>query len=189
MTAIDELADQLRRAIEQVVLFRRDECDLVVVTQSRVKRARRRETAQRFASLNLCKKRRAAQREQSVVRKPAKRRTQHGRKRDLVSLVIQEAQQLNEIRDLFAFIEPTAEHSLIRNVCATKHRLIDLHLRHGAKEQSDIAVLELVRALREREDAARELLRVEHSRILFGARIVFERRLRRHEQLDEWTLQ
>jgi hypothetical protein len=41
--------------------------------------------------------------------------------------------------------------------------------------------------LRERENAARKLLRIEHARILFGARIVFERGLRRDEQFDEWT--
>ena len=40
---------------------------------------------------------------------------------------------------------------------------------------------------RERENASRKLLRVEHARILFGAWIVFERRLGRDQQLDQRT--
>src|SRR5215212_8481233 len=111
-----------------------------------------------------------------------------GGERNLVSLVVEKAQQLNQVSDLFALVETSAEHGLIRNVGATKDRLVDLHLRHRAKQERDVAVLQLVRSLGEREDAARELLRVEHAGVLLGARIVFERRLCRHEQLDEWAI-
>src|ERR1044072_8627035 len=73
----------------------------------------------------------------------------------------------------------------MRDVCAPENGFVDLHLRHRAKQQGDIAVLDGVWTLREREDATRELLRVEHARILLGARVVFERRFGGEQELHE----
>src|ERR1043165_7311187 len=123
-----------------------------------IKPARHRRAAERIRGLDLREQRRATQREQSIVRKAAKRRTQHRGERDLVSLVVEETKKLDEIGDLFALIEAAAEHGLIRNIRATKDRFVDLHLGRRAKQQRDLAVLELgVRTL-QGDDAARDLL-------------------------------
>src|ERR1041384_967981 len=184
MTAIDQLADQLRRAFEQFVLVVADERDLRVMAQRGVKPSSRGKAAH---SLTFTQQRRTAQRKQRVIRKPAERRTQNGRERDLVGLVIEKAQQLNEVGDLLALVKAAAEHGLIRNVRAPENRFVNRDLSHRAKQQRDVAVLDGVWSLRERENATRQLLRVEHARILFGARVVFERRLGRHQHLDECT--
>src|SRR6185369_1741823 len=103
----------------------------------------------------------------------------------LVSLVVEKAEQLNEIGDLFTLVKPAPEHRLIGNVRAPKDRLVDLHLRHRTKQQRDVAIFQLGRRALERQNAPCDLLRIEHARILFGAWIVFERRLRRNQKLNQ----
>src|SRR5215213_2682457 len=110
-----------------------------------------------------------------------------GSQRNLVGLVVKKAQELNQIRDLFAFVKSTSQHCLIRNVGATKHRFINLHVCHRAKQQCDVAVVERGRGAFKRDNAARDLLCVEYARVLLSPRIVFERRLGAHQQLDKRT--
>src|SRR6185437_2149244 len=144
------------------------------------------ETGRWIPRFNFACKRRTSQRQQRVVRKSAQRRTQHCRERDLVSLVVQKAEQLNQVSNFFALVKTASEHGLIRNVCAPKDGFVNRYVGHCAKQQRDVAVLQSVNTLRERENAARKLLRVEHARVLLRARIVCQRRLGRDKQLDEW---
>ena len=116
----DQLADQFRRRVEQFVLVRTDVGNFGVPSQSGVKATRDRKTAQRISGFDLAEPRRTTQREQRVVGDAAERLTQHCGQRQLVGLVVEEAQQLNEIRDLFTLVKTAAQHGLIRDVRAAK---------------------------------------------------------------------
>jgi hypothetical protein len=82
---------------------------------------------------------------------------------------------LNEISDLFAFVESPRPSHGFDTECLRAERPIRKSTPASSRETASAMspYLDLSGTLREREDAARELLRVEHARVLFGARIVF----------------
>src|SRR5215475_5795980 len=135
MTPRDQLADQFRRAVQKLVFVSTDVCDLIMTPQRVVKSPRTRETASRIRGFNFHQKRRATKREQRIVGNAAKRRTKHGREREFVSLVVEKAEQLNQIGDLFALVETAAEYGLIRNVRAMTQVQIYESVFRRAKQQ------------------------------------------------------
>src|SRR5205823_9997848 len=83
---------------------------------------------------------RATQREESIVRDAAKRRTQPGRERNFVGGVIEKPQQLNQIGDLFALIKPFALNSQIRNAGATQRAFVNPNAGERAEKDCNVAV-------------------------------------------------
>ena len=106
----DQTFDEIGRALEQHVFFVADESDVVVPAQRAVQIARLLKCLQRIArAVDFSKPGRATKREQGIVGNAAERRTQDRRQGQLVSLVIEKAQQLDQIGDLVALIKPSTQ--------------------------------------------------------------------------------
>src|SRR6266508_5904353 len=83
---------------------------------------------------------RATQRQESIVREAAQRRTQHGGQRDFVGGVIEKPQQLDQIGDLFALIEAFALYSQIRNTGTTQRAFVDPNAGERTEKDCDVAI-------------------------------------------------
>src|SRR6185295_5640213 len=186
MTTRDQPSDQVCRAIQKLVLFISYERDFTVMFECEKHRPVSRENARGILTICLVQPRRATQCQQRVIRYAAQRRTKHSSKRELISLVIEESQQLDEIGYFFALVEAATENCLVRNVRAPKCRLVDRNKRHCAKQQSDVAIAQTISCLHQRLDSVGELLCIAFARFRF-AQILFTRLPRCHQQFDERT--
>src|SRR5687768_3023958 len=108
--------DQITRTIQQLVLVLADVSNLAMPPQCDHQLARLRKVFERIAGIEFIQPWSATHRQQRIVRDSAQWRTQDRGERQLIGLVIEEAQQLDEVGYLLAFVETTTENRLIRDV-------------------------------------------------------------------------
>src|SRR5690349_16046802 len=134
--AIQHLAEECGDAIKLDMLFFIDELNLAMISYRLPKVA----TRQFLPISRLANEGGRTQCEQRVVGNSAEWRTQHCRQRNLVSGIVEETQQLNQISYLFALIKTFALDREIRNPGPTQRAFVDSHARKRAKQNCDLAI-------------------------------------------------